>query len=55
VSVDGTSLDGRRLAQALYRARFARSASGWRMTAWEPYPPAIELPPGHSEPNAPPL
>ena len=55
VSVDGTSLDGRRLAQALYRARFARSASGWRMTTWEPHPPAIELPPGHGEPNAPPL
>jgi hypothetical protein len=52
VQADGASLDGRRLEQALYAARFTRAAGGWRLAGWSAYTPAFTRPPGRRGVNS---
>ncbi|HEX9374412.1 MAG TPA: hypothetical protein VF897_25575, partial [Roseiflexaceae bacterium] len=48
VQIDGDSLGGKRIARALYQARFMRTPGGWLLAGWIPRTPEIELAPGPS-------
>lgn len=48
ISVEGASLDGKRLDRALYRFIATRTSSGWLMSGFVQQTPQVALPPGRA-------